>query len=158
MCVTLIWSLNIQTDKYSGAEWREPTAALLHTGEVSFFILSVSFVCLIHRCHCRASVITISADTVLNLTWKSPPWPRPRPWAGLLAPVTKTWRSAGLSGLFVIWSTCRQLESWLCGDLWWHCTRATAGQCFAPDVKGAKNQHQVCSIDPCAGGRGGPFN
>lgn len=56
--------------------------------------------------------------------------------------------------LFVIWSTCRQLEPWLHGDLWWHRTRATAGPSVAPDVKAAKNQHQVCSIEPCAGAEG----
>lgn len=120
------------------------------------------FVCQLCLPHPQVSLSCISNH---HLRWYGPEFDLDVPavapstaLSGTFGPCHKNLTFCWFIRFVVIWSTCRQLESWLCGDLWWHCTRATAGQCFAPDVKGAKNQHQVCSIDPCAGGRGGPFN
>lgn len=126
-----------------------------HASLASFSVFSLSFLCLVHRCHCRASAIPISADTVLNL----PGCPRCGPgpeWD--FCPLSQT--PDILPVYPVCFSSGQPAGSWspvLRGDLWWHRTRATAGPCFPPDVKGAKNQHQICSVVPCMGGARGTF-
>lgn len=126
LIVSFMWHLNVKARKTKNTK--------RSAGEMSLSLLFASFVCLSHP----------QVSLLLNWTWTSPPrherdfWPLSQE-----CDIPARW-----SCLFVVRSTCGQLESRLCPDLRWWLTRATAGPCFLPDVKGAKNRYQICCLDP----------
>lgn len=144
-----MWHLNVRTGTH-------PTSSQRRRGEIRFlkmfYLRSLFFSH--RRCLSRINNRRLLWNGFgLNAPRRAPVYSS----SGTFGPCHKSWHSASLPSLFVFWTTCRQLESRLRSDLRWHCTRATAGPCFVPDVKGAKNQYQICCVDPCT--RGGlPFN
>lgn len=117
------------------------------------FVFSVSCVCLIHRCRCRASAILNLLDLDVPAV------------AASTAPRRDFWplsQKPDILPVYPVWfSSGGPADSWSPGSAVTSDGTAPEQQlarAFAPDVKGARNQHQICSVGPCAGGRGGPFN
>lgn len=133
LIVSFMWHLNVKERKTK----KTKTSA----GEMSLSLLFASFVCLSHP------QVSLQLSPPRKHSWIGLERPR-RAASGTFGPLSqKSDIPVHLSCLFVIRSTCRQLESRLCRDLRWWLSRATAGPCFLSDLKGAKNRYQICCLD-----------
>lgn len=115
------------------------------------FFLSAVFV--------SSTGVVVHRQSWIYWTWTSPLWPRPR------LPRWDFWplsQKPDILPVYPVWfSSGGPADSWSPGSAVTSDGTAPEQQlarAFAPDVKGARNQHQICSVGPCAGGRGGPFN